>query len=171
MVTKNTFPQILYKDRQSMYVKVEDTVFKVTDINSDSIYKIFKTKEKSQKRTTGKEQTQTTEGMINISVEDYISVLSKMLKEGYFVGTSNEIEKRNIKSVRKDKFTGYGEITLVLKNEEIDAINKAISDKYTLANIVVADNKEFDRILLSLKANKATSKIYESTKAYIRNSF
>ena len=163
MVAKNIFPQILYKDKQSMYVKVENTVFKVTDINLDSICKIFKTKEKSQ--------TQTTDGMINISVEDYIYVLSKMLKEGYFVGISNEIEESNIKSVKKDDFTGYGEITLVLKNDEIDIINKAISDKYTLANIVVADNKEFDSTLLHLKANKATSKIFESTKAYIKNSF
>lgn len=149
--------KVIHKDKQDAYIKVNNTVFKVNN-------KYCKTQDK-----TKEVKAKQTEDMINIDVKEYISVLNTMLQNGYFVGVSDEISKDNIKNIKKS-YKGYGEITLVLKNDVIDTISKAISDNYTLANIVVADNKEFDRTLSEVKRKGTRSRLlYEGEKSYIKN--
>lgn len=169
MISSDIRPKIIYSDKQYVYIKVKDTVFKTE-------YKNFSKEalcDKSCKTEDNpkEDKSKQTEDVISVDVKDYVSVLDKMLQNGYFVGISDEISKNNIKNVRKNEFTGYGEITLVLKNEVIDIISKAISDEFTLANIVVADNKEFDRTLLEVKRKSPRSRslLFEGEKNYIKN--
>lgn len=179
MVASGVKPKVICKDKQNMYIKVNNTVYQ-----TNSKYKLLcelynkHCAEQSNVRQDASKQDnkkygydKQAEDVISVDVKDYISVLDKMLQGGYFVGVSDEISKNNIKSVRKNEFTGYGEITIVLKNEVIDIISKAICDDFTLANIVVADNKEFDRTLSEVKRKSLRSRLllFDGEKNYIKN--